>query len=58
MRAHITRTTAGDRRKTAGRQLSGFPHRVERRSEDIHDRRLAAQSERVGSSFIVVTSFD
>ncbi|HEY2187826.1 MAG TPA: hypothetical protein VGH48_04620 [Caldimonas sp.] len=58
MRAHTTQSLAGDQRKPAGRPTFGFGHRAERRTADVHDRRLSTQLERVGSSFIVVTCFD
>jgi hypothetical protein len=58
MRTHTSRISAGDRRKAADRQIFGLYHGAERRAADSHDRRLAAQTERVGGSFIVVTCFD
>ena len=57
MRAHTNRSLAGDRRKTAGRQTFDFSSPADRRTVELRDRRLSVQTERVGSSIIVVTSY-
>ena len=58
MRTYSIRHLPEDRRKAAGRQAFGFGHRAERRMAEIHDHRLSTQTERVGSSLIMVTCFE
>ena len=57
MRTYITPESTPDRRLTVSRQPFGFISAAVRRASD-RDRRLSAQTERIGSWLIVVTSFD
>jgi len=58
MRNYIPRRPAEDRRKPALRHPAAFERQTERRTSDVQDRRLSAQTERIGSSLIFVTYFD
>ena len=58
MLTYRNRRSTEDRPQTGSRLPWGLDQRAERRTSEAHDRRVLAQTERVGSSLIVVTSFD
>jgi hypothetical protein len=58
MHVYTIRTLAGDLHRAGPARAVGFNQQADPRTADVHKRRLPAQTERVGSSFIVITSFD